>query len=604
MINLKLSSILTTIAEILKFKPEEKKKVIDLSKSARTIRDYENDIFDAYSDGTLDYIQGLGPFSLELVKEYFEKSSIKLFDQIKEKYPEDLLRIVRLSGIGTKVVFDIYEKFNIKSFKDLKDLINMDCDKEKLTGNFENENLYLERIKHSVNYYESQNGVYPRWLVLKYAGKIIEKLSGISGISSLKITGSLRRRKSEVGDIDILVLPEFNNYGINLEKSKDLINEIRRSYFVKNLISKDIRNENISAKFSTIFDIDLEVIITSKISWPADLLTTTGSKSHLAKLKEIAKHKGCFDGHLLDFSQIKFKNLKKYKGKESLFEDDDFICPEEKQIYEFLELRYIVPELREGLDEVELARKNYLPNLIKLKDIKGDLHVHSNFSDGIIKIKEIIKKIKKYDYEYLSFSDHSSSNQYGNGLTKNRLVEKIRYIENLNLKYDKFRFLMGSEVEIDEEGNLDYDDGIINNLDIALGSMHKGFKLDSKHNNIRFEKAMKNKYIDIIGHPTGVVFKSRAPYFLNMDYLIECAYKYGKALEINSYYLRLDLNEENARKAKNAGVLISINTDSHRLNNLDMLRYGVDIARRAGIEKESVINTLPLEKLKKWKNSR
>lgn len=604
MINLKLSSILTTIAEISKFKPGEKEIVMNLSRATRTIRDYENDITDAYKEGLLEKMPGIDPFSYAMIKEYFETGSIRLFDQIKEKYPEDLIKIVRLSGIGTKRVFGIYEKFNIKTFEDLKDLFTLNYDTKKLTESFEIDSLFLERIKHSVSYYESLRGKYPRWLVLKFADKIVEKLSSINEISSLKVVGSLRRRKAEIKDIDILVLPEFNDEKINYEKSKELISKIRASYFVKDFISKEDRKENISTRFSTIFDIDVEIIITSKKMWPVDLLTATGSKNHLRKLKEAAKESVCLNKDAFDFSMIKFKELKKYKNKDSVYEEDDFICQEEKQIYDFLGMKYIFPELREGLNEVELAKESYLPELIKLSDMKGDLHVHSNYSDGIMEMKEIVKKIKKYNYEYLSFSDHSGSNQYGNGLNKTRLMDKSAYINDLNLKQDKFSFLMGSEIEIDEEGNLDYDDVQISKFDIALGSIHNGLKFDLRTNNLRFEKAMKNKYIDIIAHPTGVVFGSRAPYFLDIDYLIKCASKYGKAIEINSYYLRLDLNEENARKAKGAGILISINTDSHRPNNLDMIRLGVDIARKAGIEKEDVINTLSLDDLKKWKSSR
>ncbi len=604
MINLKLSSILTTIAEISKFKPGENEIVMNLSRATRTIRDYENDITDAYKEGLLEKMPGIDPFSYAMIKEYFETGSIRLFDQIKEKYPEDLIKIVRLSGIGTKRVFGIYEKFNIKTFEDLKDLFTLNYDTKKLTESFEIDNLFLERIKHSVSYYESLRGKYPRWLVLKFADKIVEKLSGINEISSLKVVGSLRRRKAEIKDIDILILPEFNDEKINYEKSKELISKIRASYFVKDFISKEDRKENISTRFSTIFDIDVEIIITSKKMWPVDLLIATGSKNHLRKLKEAAKESGCLNGDAFDFSMIKFKELKKYKNKDSVYEEDDFIYQEEKQIYDFLGMKYIFPELREGLNEVELAKESYLPELIKLSDMKGDLHVHSNYSDGIMEIKEIVKKIKKYNYEYLSFSDHSGSNQYGNGLNKTRLMDRSAYINDLNLKQDKFSFLMGSEIEIDEEGNLDYDDVQISKFDIALGSIHNGLKFDLRTNNFRFEKAMKNKYIDIIAHPTGVVFGSRAPYFLDIDYLIKCASKYGKAIEINSYYLRLDLNEENARKAKGAGILISINTDSHRPNNLDMIRLGVDIARKAGIEKEDVINTLSLNDLKKWKSSR
>jgi len=604
MINLKLSSILTTIAEVSKFESVGKETVINLSSAARTIRDYEDDISDAYNEGLLEKMPGIDPFSFKIIKEYFENGSIKLFEQIKMKYSEDLLKIVRLSGIGAKRAFDIYDKFSLKSLEDLKDLFALNYDTKKLAESFEVDSLFLDRIRYSAGYYESLRGKYPRWIVLNSASRIIEKLSSMNEISSLKVVGSLRRRKAEIGDIDILILPEFNKENINTEKSEELINKIKKSYFVKDMISKDFRRENISAKFSTMFNFNIEIIITSKKMWPTDLLAATGSKSHLAKLKEIAMERGCFKEQVFDFSQIKFKEFKKYKNGESLYENDDFICPEEKQIYDFLGLKYIVPELREGYDEIELAKESYLPDLVRLSDIKGDLHVHSNFSDGIMDMKEIVKKVKKYNYEYLSFSDHSASNQYGKGLSKDRFAEKYEYLKELNSGHDKFAFLMGSEVEIDEDGNLDYDDSIMSKLDIVLGSIHKGFKFDALSNNARFEKAMKNKYVDIIAHPTGVVFRSRAPYFLNIDCLIECASRYGKALEINSYYLRLDLNEENARKAKNANIMVSINTDSHRSNNLDMIRLGVDIARRAGIEKESVINALSLKELKKWKSLR
>jgi DNA polymerase (family 10) len=219
-------------------------------------------------------------------------------------------------------------------------------------------------------------------------------------------------------------------------------------------------------------------------------------------------------------------------------------------------------------------------------------------------MEKIFETAKKFNYEYLSFSDHSGSNLYRNGLDKKRLDEKILFVKELNANQKNISFLCGAEIEIDEEGSLDYEDEFVGEFDIALGSIHKGFKLDAKSNNLRFEKAMKNKHIDIIAHPTGVVFGSRAPYLLDIEYLIDCASKYKKAIEINSYYLRLDLNEDNARKAKDAGIMISINTDSHRPNNLYMMRLGVDIARKAGLEKSNIINTFGLDDLKKWKKSR
>ncbi|MCL6087434.1 MAG: PHP domain-containing protein, partial [Actinobacteria bacterium] len=572
MINLKLSSILTTIAEISKFKHNEVENVINLSKAARTVRDYDYDIRDAYNEGLLKKLPGIDEFAYKIISEYFERGSIKLFDQLREKYPEDLIKIVRLSGIGTKKVFEIYEKFNIRTLEDLKDLFSLNYDIKKLAQTNDIESIFLERVAHSARYLESLKGRCPRWLVLKYAEKIVEGLSHINEILSLKIVGSLRRRKAEVGDIDILVLPEFNIERVDIERSKELISKIRELFFIKNLVSDNFRKENISVKFSTIFDIDTEIIITSKKMWPNDLLITTGSKNHILKLRSLAEEKGCINDQIFDFSQINFKRFKCYKNNDALYEDDDFICPEEKQIYEFLGIDYIVPELREGFNEVELAKENYLPNLIKISDIRGDLHIHSKYSDGIMDMQAVLKKMKKYDYEYISFSDHSESNKYGNGLDKKRLCEKEQYLNELNKKHNKFSFLMGSEIEIDKDGNLDYDDSIISKFDIALGSMHRGFKFDSSFNNARFERAMQNKYIDIIAHPTGAVFGSRAPYFLDVDRLIDAALRYNKAVEINSYFLRLDLNEENTRKAKKSDILIAINTDSHRINNIDMMK--------------------------------
>ena len=604
--NLKLSSILTTIAEISKFDSSDKETVINLSRAARTIRDYDDDIYQAYKNGMLRQLPGIDDFSFKIIETYFENGYLDIFDKLKEKYSEELLKIVRLSGVGTKRVFDIYEKFNIKSLEDLKDLFALNYDINKLSQSFGIDEIYLNRLKFSLSYYESLKGKYPRWLVLHYAQKIIENLLKINEISNIKITGSLRRRCSQVGDIDILILPEFNKNNINVEQSIELINKIKQSYFIKELSSKDIRSENISAKFLTVFDIDTEIIITSKKMWANDLFTTTGSKSHLKKLKTIAKEKGCFNEelNLFNFTGLNFKEIYNYKNNNNLIEEDDFISPEEKQIYDFLNLQYIFPELREGFEEIDLAKQNKLPVLIKLSDLKGDLHVHSSFSDGIMDLNEVYKKINKYKYEYFSFSDHSKSNQYGNGLDESRLEEKLKFIKKLNSEQKDVVFLNGSEIEVNSDGNLDYDDDIINKFDIALASIHKGFKFDSKTNTIRFKKAMSNKYIDIIAHPTGVVFGSRAPYFIDIECLIDDAVKFGKALEINSYYLRLDLNEENSRKAKEAGAFISINTDSHRSNNLDMIRLGVDIARKAAFEKKDVINTFSLKELKKWKKSR
>ncbi|MEA2016087.1 MAG: PHP domain-containing protein, partial [Actinomycetota bacterium] len=276
----------------------------------------------------------------------------------------------------------------------------------------------------------------------------------------------------------------------------------------------------------------------------------------------------------------------------------------EKEIYNMLGLEYIPPELREGRDEVEMAEKNLLPSLMTLGDIKGDLHVHSRWSDGALEIGDMAERIKKFKYEYLAITDHSVSNYYGRGLSNERVMEKIEYIDKLKSRYKDFRILMGSEIDIKGIGKLDYPESIIKKMDIAIGSLHSSFLNSKNENTTRVIGAIENKYIDFIGHPTGAVLGSRAPYSIDIDSVIEAAAGNGKALEINSYYMRMDLNEKNAEKAAGRGVKLVINTDTHRPINMDMITLGVDIARRAGLEKKDILNTLSLDELMEWKEKR
>ena len=234
-----------------------------------------------------------------------------------------------------------------------------------------------------------------------------------------------------------------------------------------------------------------------------------------------------------------------------------------------------------------------MPPLLTMEDIKGDLHIHSRWSDGIISLGDMIERVKKFKYEYIAITDHTESNYYGRGLDIEKLQKKINYINKLKSRFKDFRILMGSEIDIKGVGKFDYPENIIKKMDIAIGSMHSSFLNTRAENTARVISAVENKYIDFIAHPTGVVFGNRAPYSIDIDRLISAAAKNNKALEINSYFLRMDLNEQNVRKAREMGVKVVINTDAHRPNNMDMIRLGVDIARRAGLQKKDVLNTLP-----------
>ncbi|MDD3819355.1 MAG: PHP domain-containing protein [Actinomycetota bacterium] len=584
----------------------------NLVTAARTIRDNPESIEKTYRSGRLEKLPGMNGPAYELLVEYIETGTIKLYEELKSEYDESLMEFIRISGFDKRRLFAIYDGLGVKNIEELKEEINsknIEDISKKISDimtaagpgkSRDNGRFYVERLRHSLDYVESIKGLYPRWQIEIFLGEIIESLYKIKDIEKVVVTGSLRRKKPFVKDIDILILPIFNDKFFNSPRSMELIKEIKTLGFVKKFKGSDIRSQSISGRFETVYGVDVEFILSSHNNWAVDLLYTTGSREHIKELEKIAGEKGQIEGG-------RIKNIS-FSDSSSGAEEVDFMLDNgsgfEEPIYDRLGLQYIPPELRENTGEIELAAGHMLPVLIKMEDIKGDFHVHSTWSDGIISIDDMIERIKKYNYEYLAISDHSVSNYFGRGLDNKRIEEKMEYVSELKSRFRDFRFLMGSEIDINGAGKFDYPDEIIRKLDIAIGSMHSSFLNSKDENTARAVSAVKNKYIDIIAHPTGVVFGNRAPYLIDIDRLIVAAAGYNKALEINSYYLRMDLNEQNARKASKMGAKLAINTDSHRPNNMDMIRLGVDIARRAGLEKKDVINTLSYKELEEWKKQR
>lgn len=590
--NLKLATTLANLAEIYKQKSEGPKAAIDLNVAARTVRDYPGNIFDAYSGGFMTSLPGIDKTSYDLIKEFFETGRIKLYDEVRAQYPDELIKFIRISGLGKKRIFRLYELLDLKSMNDLHEKVhetgiyklileNTSLDKEPINE------IQIKRLIDSVDYYYRIEGLTPRGFLEFFVESIMNEFNGIKEVKKTVFTGSMRRKKPFVRDIDILLLPEFNTDKYDSKKSELLLKKLCNLSFINELTAINSKADNISGRFKTTLGLDMEIIITCSKTWPLDLFYTTGSREHVKRVEEIAMQRGLFSG-----SSIKLE-------PETI--TGDFEDNSDEAIYKMLDLQYIPPELRENNDEIELALNKKLPELIKLEDIKGDLHVHSSWSDGIIDFDEMVAKVKAFGYEYLAISDHSVSNLYGMGLSEKRIIEKLEYIKNLEAKVKALKILMGGEVDIKSAGKLDYDESILKKMDIVLSSMHSNYTNSFEENTIRVVSAIENSNVNIIAHPTGVVFGARAPYLLDIDRIIEAAAMYGKALEINSYFIRLDLNENYSRKVKARGGRIAINTDSHRLNNMDMIKLGVDVARRAGLEKEDVINTMSLEELMEWK---
>jgi DNA polymerase (family X) len=584
-ISLKLANILTNIVEIKKSYPGSKEEVLSLMKAARTLRD-DPAIIDRIIKGEgYGNLNGIDSYCYGLIKEYLEKGRIEEYEQLASSYSEDLIKFIRITGLGRKKIFSIYDCFGIKDIDGLKDIFKEISDKDIIKSSGSGKDLltplFIERIRWSLKYYEGIIGKTPRWPAEFFANRMIRSLENLKEVKKAQLTGSIRRKKSLIGDIDILVLPEFNNDRYDFEKSTCLLKDIEKLPFIKKLISIKKENNDISAVYGTIYEINTEIIIAGERTWSWQLFKTTGSRKHLLKLKEHAKTNRMQD---LDSACI------------GLDSDED--------IYRILGLGYIPVELRQGRDEIELSLKNRLPNLVKMDDIKGDLHIHSKWSDGLIEYSGIMDSAKKQNYGYIAISDHSVSNYYGNGLDIERLLKKMSFIKELRKDYNGIEILMGAEIDIRKPGVFDYPPEIIRKLDIAIASLHSSFTNSVQQNTARAVSALEKDYFDLFAHPTGHVFGNRAPMFIDMDRIIEAAVKYGKALEINSYYMRLDLDEENTRKAREAGAIFAVNTDSHRPGNMEMIQLGVDLARRAGLEAKDIINTMTARELRSWRNDR
>jgi len=381
----------------------------------------------------------------------------------------------------------------------------------------------------------------------------------------------IRRRKETIGDLDILVSSN------NPDEVMD--------YFVKYDRVKSVLMKG-STKTSVILDdnVQVDLRVVEDKSFGSALQYFTGSKEHNVKMRSIAIKKGF---KLNEYGLFDKKTEKFIIGKE------------EVDIYKKLGLAYIEPELRENRSEVDSASKNLLPNLITQSDIKGDLHVHSNYSDGSEKIEDMVKVAVEMGYEYIGFADHSQSLRVANGLNFNRVKKKKSEIDKIQKKYPQIKIFCSTECDILKDGSLDYDDKILDFFDYVVIGIHTKFLMDKKEITNRIIKGMENKYSSILAHPTCRIIGYREPFDLDIEKILDSAKDTGTYMEINSFPDRLDLNDLHSKMAKDRGVKIAINTDAHQLDQLSYIKYGISNARRGWLEKNDVLNTKNLKEINK-----
>ncbi|KQC11674.1 MAG: hypothetical protein APR62_09310 [Smithella sp. SDB] len=570
--NQQIAKIFNEIADLLELKGENMFRIRAYRRAAQSIDGMPNDIA-TLTPEELTALPGIGNDLAGKIREYLNTGTIKKYLELKKEVPGGVLELLKVRGLGPKKAKQFYDTLNIKNVDDLATAVQSG----KLKGLPGIQKKTEENIMQSISWMKKGAERRPLGRLLPLAENIILQIKEAAPVGRIEVAGSIRRRKETVGDIDILATskkPEtVMNIFINLPHVTKIVNhgETKSSVITDDGVQVDLR-------------------VVDENSFGAALQYFTGSKQHNIRLREIAVHMGL---KLNEYGVFQEPGNKRTGGKT------------EEGIYKALKLPYIPPELREDAGEIEAARENKLPELVTIEDIKGDLHVHTKWSDGSYEIHEMVAAARTRGYQYVAITDHTKGLGVAHGLDESRLAREIKLIDEINKTLKGFKILKGIEVDIKSDGKLDLPDETLAELDIVVASIHSGFKQSREQLTDRLLSAIRNPLVNVIAHPTGRLIGERDAYAVDMEAVFKESAKYDVAMEINAYPLRLDLNDFYIKMAKRFGVSFVICTDAHIASQYDYMSYGVAMARRGWLEKKNVLNTLPLEQLiKKLKSCR
>jgi len=565
--NQMVAEVLYKIADLLDIKGDIFFKTRAYRIAAQTIEVLDEDIEDVVKQDRLKEISGIGEALAKKIKELVETGNLEYYEKLKKEIPEGVLKMLEIPGLGPRKVASLYNKLGIKNI----DMLSKACFAGKVRDLEGFGEITEKNILRGIKMKEKTSGRVLLNAALENGEKYLSYMKGYKKIKRVSIAGSLRRRKETIGDLDILassdepdkVMDFFVNYS-----------EVSRVLLKGSTKTSVILNDNIQ--------VDLRVV--EDKSFGAALQYFTGSKEHNVKMRGLAIK-----------NNFKLNEYGLFDKKTDKF----IIGKNEEDIYSKLGLSFIEPELRENRGEIQFAEEKNLPNLVKLGDICGDLHVHSNYSDGAEKIEDIVKKCKEMGYEYVGIADHSQSLHVARGLSEERINKKLREIQKINKKYDDIKVFCATECDIKKDGSLDYPDRILKKFDYVGIGIHMGFKMTAKEATERIIKGLQNKYATFLVHPTCRIIGHREPFDLDIEKIIDAANDTGTYLEINSFPDRLDLNDLHTKIAKERNAKFVVNTDSHYISHLSYMKYGVYTARRGWLEKKDILNTESLSDLTK-----
>ncbi|MBM4136716.1 MAG: DNA polymerase/3'-5' exonuclease PolX [Nitrospira sp.] len=564
--NQEIARIFNDIADLLEIKGENPFRIRAYRRAALNIEGLTRDIAETPKDELMK-IPGIGQDLAGKIEEYVKTERLQFYEDLKKEVPEGLSMLLSVPSLGPKTAKLFYERLKIKDLQDLERLAR----EHKLSGLPGIKEKTEENILKGIEMLKRGMERQPLGKVLPLANDILEHLKKKAPVNKLSIAGSIRRWKDTIKDIDILATSE---------NPKEVMNTFIHLPHVKDVLMHGPTKSSIIIKEG--LQVDLRVV--EEDSFGAALAYFTGSKAHNIRLREMAVKAGL---KINEYGIFREKDDRKLGGKE------------EEDIYRILGLPYIPPEMREDTGEIEAAFTGRLPKLVELSDIKGDLHVHSKWSDGSHDFEELIDAARERGYKYIAITDHSKGLGIARGLNAERLMEEKKEIETINKRLRGFRLLAGIEMDIRSDGTMDLPDDVLKEMDIVVASIHSGFRQSKEQITKRLVSAMRNPFINIIAHPTGRLIGERDPYDVDMNQILKVAQETGTVIEINAYPLRLDLNDIHVKMAKEMGVQIVISTDTHITNQFDYMAYGVSIARRGWLEKKDILNTMSYRVIKK-----
>ncbi|MGI8651060.1 MAG: DNA polymerase/3'-5' exonuclease PolX [Rubrobacter sp.] len=567
--NAEIARALETVVTLMEIRGDEHYRVLAYQRAAESVAAYGGSVSEMESPKELPHV---GDTTARVITDLVEGRIPEVLDELMAEIPGTLVEVTRLPGVGPRTAGRLWKELDVTSVEEVATLDPADIGKLKGFGR-----KSAEKIVAAAEKYDATE----RRLLLNEATAIGERLlefvKSHPATERADLAGSLRRRKETVGDLDLVAASD---------DAKSLADDFAEAEFVREVLAHGETKVSVKVEGpeSRLVDVDLRVVRPE--AYGALLHHFTGSQDHNVVLRERAVKRGM---NISEYGLVSEKSGGEPEPVES-----------EEKLYERLGLAYISPELREDGGEIQAAERATLPELVETSDIRGDLHVHTNYSDGKGTIRSMAEAAIELGYEYLVFCDHSQSLRVANGLSPARLKEKMQEVLKADEEYPEIKLYCGSEVDILKDGSLDYEDALLAELDFVVAAVHTSFNVGEEAMTERIMRAMNSEYVRTIAHPTGRILNRRDPYAVSVSRLIEEAAKTNTALELNAYPNRLDLKAEQVRSAIETGIRITVDTDAHDEGALSFMKFGIAQARRAWATKGDLVNTLPLSDFDKY----